>query len=167
MGVHVGALALAVGMAVLAALSFVTAYRNRYLKAWLGNENDHGQFAAARAALRGQGIVLIIAASVTSLVAFAPVLAIPADIGMIAVAGLMAVQGFLVWRLYNSRDLFVRQILGETASLAFWLSIIGLFVWAAAERMLGLPRLAALDLVVAAMALHGASIMRLCVRRLS
>jgi hypothetical protein len=163
---HPGGAALALALASVAALTFVTAARERLLQRWLGSAFDHGQYPAARQALRGQGVVLALSAAATLLVAAGPSLGLSGEPALAAVIALASVQAFLIWRLYGNRDAFVRQILGETASMAFWVGIAGLFIWAAAERFVGAERLEALDLVVAGMAVHGATVMRICARRL-
>lgn len=166
MAVHIGAMALTMAMVGIGALSMVTASRPSLLKAWLGSDTDHGQYAASRKALRGQGYVLFISAAATALVAGGPSIGMTGDFAMMLVAALVAVQAVMIWLLYGNRDPFIRQILGETASMAFWVGIVGLFLWAAAERFLGAARLEALDLVVAGMAVHGATVMRVIMRRL-
>lgn len=166
MQTHLGGLALAVALALIGGLSFVTASQERLLQIWLGSATDHGQYPASRRALRGQGYVLFLSATVTALVSAGPALGLAGEPAMMLVAALILVQALLIWRLYGNRDPFVRQILGETASMAFWVGIVGLFLWAAAERFIGAARPQALDLVVAGMAVHGATVMRICARRL-
>jgi hypothetical protein len=163
---HLGGTALALALAMVAALTFVTAARERLLQRWLGSAVDHGQYPAARKALRGQGMVLCLSTAATLLVAVGPSLGLSGEPALAVVMALVIVQAFLIWRLYGNRDTFVRQILGETASMAFWVGIAGLFIWAAAERFMGAEPLDALDLVVAGMAVHGATVMRICARRL-
>ena len=166
MDVHLGGLALAAAMVGIGVLSFVTGRRDSLLRAWLGSDIDHGQYPASRQALRGQGYVLLLSAAVTGLVSAGPAFGLAGKFAMTLVIGLIGAQAVMIWLLYGNRDPFIRQILGETASMAFWVGIVGLFVWAAAERFADAPRLDALDLVVAGMAVHGASVMRVCLRRL-
>ncbi|ASR52973.1 hypothetical protein [Blastomonas fulva] len=166
MQAHLGGLALGLALALVGVLTFVTASQERLLQKWMGSTVDHGQFPAARRALRGQGMVLFLSAAATVLVSAGPSIGLAGDAAMALVAALVFIQAFLIWRLYGNRDPFVRQILGETASMAFWVGIAGLFLWAAAERFAGAGRLEALDLVVAGMAVHGATVMGICARRL-
>ncbi len=163
---HLGGLALAAALAMIGILSLVTASKERLLQIWLGSTVDHGQYPASRKALRGQGYVLCLSAVVTALVSAGPSLGLGGETAMMLVAALIMVQAFMILRLYGNRDPFVRQILGETASMAFWVGIVGLFLWAAAERFVGAGQLQSLDLVVAGMAVHGATVMRICMRRL-
>lgn len=166
MQVHYGGLALGLVLVLVGVLTLVTASRERVLQIWLGNSVDHGQYPAAKRALRGQGMVLFLSAAATVLVSAGPSFGLAGEAAIAVVTALVVVQAFLIWRLYGNRDPFVRQILGETASMAFWVGIAGLFLWAAAERFAGAEPLAALDLVVAGMAVHGATVMRICARRL-
>lgn len=166
MSVHIGAAALAAAMTGIGVLSIFTAARPALLKAWLGNVPDERQYAASRTALRGQGHVLFLSSGVTALVAIGPSLGVTGGAAMLVVTALLAAQIAMIGRLHRSGEPFIRQILGDTASATFWIAIVALFLWSAAERFIGAPRLEALDLVVAAMAVHGAIVMRAIVRRL-
>lgn len=161
-----GAVALAAAMTGIGVLSIVTAARPALLKAWLGHAADADQYAKSRKALRGQGYVLFLSSAVTALVAVGPSMGVTGGAAMLVVTALLAAQVAMIWRLYRSCDPFIGQILGGTASAAFWIAIVAKFLWSAAERLIGAPQLDALDLVVAAMAIHGVMVMGAILHRL-
>ena len=81
-----------------------------------------------------QVVVMLLAAAMFLLPVFGPALASP-DVVFGAVLLLVAVQSAANLMLWRTADEMLRRVMLETSALAFWALQLGLFIYAAAERL--------------------------------
>jgi len=81
-----------------------------------------------------QVVVMLLAAAMFLLPVFGPALASP-DVVFGAVLLLVAVQSAANLMLWRTADEMLRRVMLETGALAFWALQLGLFIYAAAERL--------------------------------
>jgi len=81
-----------------------------------------------------QVVVMLLAAAMFLLPVFGPARASP-DVVFGAVLLLVAVQSAANLMLWRTADEMLRRVMLETSALAFWALQLGLFIYAAAERL--------------------------------
>ncbi|MBU1539420.1 MAG: hypothetical protein KKC29_00700 [Alphaproteobacteria bacterium] len=81
-----------------------------------------------------QVVVMLLAAAMFLLPVFGPVWATP-EVVFGAVLLLVAVQSGANLMLWRTADEMLRRVMLETSALAFWAVQLGLFIYAAAERL--------------------------------
>ena len=120
---------------------------------------EETRLARFQAAVLGFSGVILTLPIVFSLAGVSPAL------GVAAIGLLLVLHTVMNVRVYRQADELLRRAVMETAAVTFFAGQLVLFMWAAAERLGGVPPITAWDIYAVLMALYLAASLWISVRR--
>nr|WP_314122235.1 hypothetical protein [uncultured Brevundimonas sp.] len=120
---------------------------------------EETRLARVQAAVMGFSGVILTLPIVFSLAGVSPAL------GIVAIGLLLVLHTVMNVRVYRQADELLRRAVMETAAVTFFAGQLVLFMWAAAERLGGVPPITAWDIYAVLMALYLAASLWISVRR--